>query len=67
MRQKELYVNGVLFSSVEIIIASMQVIEALKIIANFSATLDGRLLSLISVSEMDYLKLKKNPEVQCVK
>ena len=54
--------NGVL-SPLLGVIASMQVIEALKIIANFGTTLDGRLLLFDSqLVEWTTLKLKKDPE-----
>ena len=54
--------NGVL-SPLLGVIASMQVIEALKIIADFGTTLDGRLLLFDSqLVEWTTLKLKKDPE-----
>lgn len=54
--------NGVL-SPLLGVIASMQVIEALKIIADFGTTLDGRLLLYDSqLVEWTTLKLKKDPE-----
>lgn len=54
--------NGVL-SPLLGVIASMQVIEALKIIADFGTTLDGRLLLYDSqLVEWTTLKLKKDPK-----
>ena len=59
--------NGVL-SPLLGVIASMQVIEALKIIANFGTTLDGRLLLFDSqLVEWTTLKLKKDPECSVCK
>lgn len=54
--------NGVL-SPLLGVIASMQAIEALKIIADFGTTLDGRLLLYDSqLVEWTTLKLRKDPE-----
>lgn len=50
------------------VVASMQVIEALKIIADFGKTLDGRLMLYDSqLVEWTTLKLKKDPECDTCK
>ncbi len=59
--------NGVL-SPLLGVIASMQVIEALKIIADFGTTLDGRLMLYDSkLVEWTTLTLKKDPECSICK
>ncbi|OUU75386.1 MAG: hypothetical protein CBC29_03560 [Methylococcaceae bacterium TMED69] len=59
--------NGIL-SPLLGVIASMQVIETLKIIADFGTTLDGRLLLYDSqLVEWTTLKLKKDPDCNACK
>jgi len=57
--------NGVLAPVVGII-GAMQATEALKLIAGFGQTLDGRLLLLDAKSmQIRTLKLKQDPECEC--